>query len=57
MLATKNGMIVRIPVKDVRIQGRNTMGVTIMKLNEDDKVVSVSKIIEKIEINEVEHNI
>ena len=46
MLTSKDGMMVRIPVKDVRIQGRNTMGVTIMKLNEGDKVVSVAKIME-----------
>jgi len=45
ILATKNGMIVRVPVKDIRIQGRNTMGVTIMKLNKGDKVVSVAKVI------------
>jgi DNA gyrase subunit A len=44
ILASKDGMIVRIPVKDIRTQGRNTMGVTIMKLNKDDKVVSVAKI-------------
>jgi len=37
---------VRIPVKDIRIQGRNTMGVRIMRLNEGDKVVSVAKIME-----------
>jgi len=47
ILTSKDGMIVRIPVKDIRIQGRNTMGVTIMRLNDDDKVVSVSKIVEK----------
>ncbi len=47
MLTSKMGMVVRIPVKDIRIQGRNTMGVRIMKLNEGDKVVSVAKIIEK----------
>ncbi len=46
MLTTKNGMMVRIPVKDIRIQGRNTMGVRIMRLNEGDKVVSVAKIME-----------
>jgi len=56
MLSTKNGMIVRVPVKDIRIQGRNTMGVTIMKLNKDDKVVSVAKIIENNDINEEEIN-
>jgi DNA gyrase subunit A len=44
MLTSKDGMIVRIPVKDIRIQGRNTMGVTIMRLNEGDKVVSVAKL-------------
>jgi DNA gyrase subunit A len=49
ILTTKNGMIVRIPVKDIRIQGRNTMGVRIMKLNKDDKVVSVSKVMENNE--------
>ena len=56
MLSTKNGMIVRVPVKDIRIQGRNTMGVTIMKLNKDDKVVSVSKIIENNDIKGEEIN-
>ena len=46
MLTSKDGMMVRVPVKDIRIQGRNTMGVTIMRLNKGDKVVSVAKIIE-----------
>ncbi|KYK24661.1 DNA gyrase subunit A [Thermoplasmatales archaeon SG8-52-4] len=46
MLTSKEGMMVRVPVKDIRIQGRNTMGVTIMRLNKGDKVVSVAKIIE-----------
>lgn len=46
MLTTKNGMMVRVPVKDIRIQGRNTMGVRIMRLNEGDEVVSVSKVVE-----------
>jgi DNA gyrase subunit A len=46
MLTSKDGMMVRVPVKDIRIQGRNTMGVTIMRLNEGDKVVSVANIVE-----------
>jgi len=49
LLTSKDGMMVRIPVKDIRIQGRNTMGVRIMRLNEDDKVVSVSKIMKNDE--------
>ncbi|HEC94657.1 MAG TPA: DNA gyrase subunit A, partial [Thermoplasmatales archaeon] len=46
MLTSKDGMMMRVPVKDIRRQGRNTMGVRIMRLNEGDKVVSVAKIIE-----------
>jgi DNA gyrase subunit A len=52
MLTSKDGMMVRVPVKDIRIQGRNTMGVTIMRLNEGDRVVSVAKVVE----NEEEEN-
>ncbi len=44
ILTTKLGMNVRIPVKDIRSQGRNTMGVRIMRLNEGDKVVSVTQV-------------
>jgi DNA gyrase subunit A len=46
MLTSKNGMMVRVKVKDIRRQGRNTMGVRIMRLNPDDKVVSVAKVVE-----------
>jgi len=46
MLTSKNGMMVRVPVRDIRRQGRNTMGVRIMRLNEGDRVVSVAKVIE-----------
>jgi len=46
MITSKEGMMIRIPVKDIRRQGRNTMGVRIMKLNEGDKVASVAKIVE-----------
>lgn len=49
MVTSRDGMIVRVPVRDIRIQGRNTMGVRIMKLNEGDKVVSVAKIIKNSE--------
>ncbi len=44
LLTSEQGMNVRIPVKDIREQGRNTMGVRLMRLNEGDKVVSVVKI-------------
>jgi DNA gyrase subunit A len=51
ILTSKDGMVVRIPVNGIRVQGRNTMGVRVMRLNEADKVVSVSKIVENGENN------
>ena len=44
IITTEQGMTVRIPVRDIREQGRNTMGVRIMRLNEGDKVVSVTQV-------------
>ena len=46
MLTSEQGMLVRIPVKDIRRQGRNTMGVRIMRLNKGDRVVSVTKVLQ-----------
>ena len=46
MLTSRDGMVVRIPVKDIRKQGRNTMGVRVMRLNDGDSVVSVAKVVE-----------
>ena len=44
MLSTKKGMMIRIKAIDIRRQGRNTMGVRLIRLNEGDKVVSFAKI-------------
>ena len=41
MLITNNGTIIRIKVKDISILGRSTQGVTLMRTNEDCKVVSI----------------
>jgi DNA gyrase subunit A len=44
MLITTKGRLIRCPVHDVRITGRNTQGVTIFKTNDGEKVISVAKI-------------
>ncbi len=41
MLVTNSGTLIRTPIKDIRIAGRNTQGVTIFKTDEDAYVVSV----------------
>ena len=44
MLVSDNGTLIRCPVDDVRIAGRNTQGVTIFKTEEDATVVSVARL-------------
>jgi len=42
MLITDQGTIIRCPIKDVRIAGRSTQGVTIFRTAETEKIVSVA---------------
>jgi DNA gyrase subunit A len=44
MLVTDQGKMIRTTVGDIRIAGRNTMGVTIFKVANNEHVVSVAKI-------------
>jgi len=47
MLVTDGGKLIRVPVDDVRIAGRNTQGVRIFKTEESEKVVSVERVPEE----------
>ena len=42
MLVTDRGKLIRIPVGDIRIAGRNTQGVIVFKTGEEEKVVSAA---------------
>jgi DNA gyrase subunit A len=53
MLVTDQGKMIRTTVGDIRIMGRNTQGVTIFRVAEDEHVVSVAKI-EEAEEEEIE---
>jgi DNA gyrase subunit A len=44
MLMTDKAKLIRTPVHDIRIAGRNTQGVTIFKIAKDEHVISVSHI-------------
>ena len=48
MIINKSGISIRISVAELRIMGRATQGVRLIKLNEDDAISSVEKI-QKIE--------
>lgn len=44
MLISDGGTLVRIPVSEVRVAGRNTQGVTLIRLTNDEKLVSLARI-------------
>jgi len=44
MMVTDQGRLIRVPVHDVRVAGRNTQGVTLFKVGDDEHIVSVDRI-------------
>ena len=47
IIISEQGKIIRFPVSDVRAMGRNTQGVRLINIEEEDKVVAAIKIVEK----------
>ena len=45
IMITAKGMIIRTPVNTIRAIGRNTQGVTLVSVDEGDKVVSVARVV------------
>jgi DNA gyrase subunit A len=45
MLITKSGMIIRSPVSQVRVAGRNTQGVRLVNLDAGDSVMGVARVV------------
>jgi len=44
MVITQDGIIIRVPAAEISTTGRNTMGVKIINVGEDDRVVSLARI-------------
>ena len=44
MFTSSEGIIIRVPAKDISVQGRNTQGVRVMNIKPGDKVVGVARI-------------
>ncbi|HEU4929752.1 MAG TPA: DNA gyrase C-terminal beta-propeller domain-containing protein, partial [Candidatus Krumholzibacteria bacterium] len=42
MIITKNGIVIRCPISGISVIGRNTQGVRLINLEDDDKVVDVA---------------
>ncbi len=54
MIITKSGILIRMAVADLRVMGRNTQGVKLIRLkNEADEISSVTKIVKDPEEEEI----
>jgi DNA gyrase subunit A len=47
MLITDTGRVIKIPVLNIRQTSRVTMGVTLMRVDEDERIVSVARVVEE----------
>ena len=45
MLITKHGVVIRMPVKGIRVAGRNTQGVKLVNLDDGDRVCDVARVV------------
>ena len=56
VLITDNGTLIRTKVKDVSISGRNTQGVKLINVKENEKLISL-KVVKEENISEIEENL
>ncbi|MEK6977572.1 MAG: DNA gyrase C-terminal beta-propeller domain-containing protein [Candidatus Hydrothermarchaeota archaeon] len=49
MVTSKEGMVIRIPVRGIRQTGRSTSGVKLMNLNPGDEVMAVARLVKEEE--------
>ncbi|MGE5363546.1 MAG: DNA gyrase subunit A [Bacteroidota bacterium] len=45
VIITEKGMVIRQSVKELRVMGRNTQGVRLIRLNEDDSIADIARVI------------
>ncbi|WP_077623783.1 DNA gyrase subunit A [Sediminibacillus massiliensis] len=53
MIITAAGVLIRMPVEGISVTGRNTQGVRLIRLQEDEEVATVAKIETEEELEEV----
>ena len=49
MLISNGGTLVRIPAEDISVLGRNTQGVTLIRLGEGEKLVQIEAVIASVD--------
>ena len=56
MIINKSGIIIRMAVSDLRVMGRATQGVRLIKINEGDAIAAVTKVDVEEEGQELEES-
>ncbi len=52
VIITSHGMVIRQSIADIRVMGRNTQGVRVIRLKDGDKIADISKVIPEDEEEE-----
>jgi DNA gyrase subunit A len=47
MIISKNGVLIRLPIANVSMVGRNTQGVRLIRLDEGDAVMGVAHVVKE----------
>ncbi len=47
VIITNKGMVIRQSVRDIRTMGRNTQGVKVIRLNEEDSIADIAKVVDE----------
>ena len=56
MIINKSGIVIRMAVEDLRVMGRATQGVRLIKIKEDDSIAAVAKVVHEEEAEEENEN-
>jgi DNA gyrase subunit A len=49
VIITGHGMVIRQSVRDLRVMGRNTQGVRLIRLNDEDYIADIARVISEDE--------
>ena len=56
MLITDTGRVIKMPVANISVIGRSTQGVTVMRVEDEERIVSIARIDEDDEVDEVDES-
>jgi DNA gyrase subunit A len=51
MIISQKGILIRLPIRDIKVIGRNTQGVRVINLDDGDRVIDVARVIASEEEN------